>query len=263
MRDQVVRAFLKAAPDQALLAWQADWHLRGLNYHLVHIRDLYLVIGQEVGGRVQAVPQADLFVMHSPEMQNLMFEFHAFISLARITLDHLQRFATPSLTADSDNLPNSITDAIKGHTDFPLYLDFAKRQQELLRYLLDIRDCLVHHRSFATSDNSVVTKEGFSDQQALKVIEQWLPRPVVRTFFRRQSDGKIVVNVSLPDGIYAYSQDGNRGVMLREFTYNNVNLLTQSREFTRMCTMAVVEALSPLAQGKKYRWKKPRRDKQR
>lgn len=255
VREHAIRAMIKIAPEYRLLAYQADWHLRGLNYHLGRIRNVYAIVAQEVGDRAAGDQSADVIIMHSPDMQDLIFEFYAFIGLARITLDQLQRFAAPAFKPKSNQLPSSITEVLKGSTNFPLYVALATSHKPLLRYLLDIRDCIVHHRTFATPDNTIAVREDFPAEKLPDFQPMWF-RPVVRTFFRRVGGRKIVVNVMLPDAIYRYSAGGNRGPMLPRFDYDKVNLLTQSREFARMCTWAVVSALTPTATGDRYTFTK-------
>jgi hypothetical protein len=258
VRESAIGSIIEAAPGHRLLINQADWHLRGLNYHLARILKLYQVVAQEVGDRAAGDPSADVIIMYSPDMQDLMFEFHAFISLARITFDQLQRFVAPSLAAGTDPLPSSVTEIVKGHTDHPVYVRLVGRDNQLLRYLLDIRDCLVHHRTFATSDNTIAVREGFPENKLPDLAPMWF-RPVVRTYFRKEEGIKVVVNVSLPDAIYAYTRQGERAAMLPAFTYERVNLLSQTREFAKLCTSTVLTALSYIPAGGRYTYKKRRR----
>lgn len=109
---------------------------------------------------VRTGPAPDLIVMHSPQMQELLFEVYALVIVSRITLDELKKDVAPTFKTDQANLPNSVTDMLKGWTDGPLYASCLPGQRPLLRYLLDVRDCIVHCRSFATSDNTVAVREG-------------------------------------------------------------------------------------------------------
>lgn len=50
-------------------------------------------------------------------MQDMLFDFYAFIVLARILFDQLGRHLLPLFT--NRELPNSITEILKGSTDCP------------------------------------------------------------------------------------------------------------------------------------------------
>jgi hypothetical protein len=189
---------LSEKPEYALLAHQAEWHARGLVYHLRAIYASYKHVAREVSAR--ASTGADALFMYSPEMQKLIFEFYALVVLAEITLDELKKYVSPLFLAPG-SVPNSITDILKGSTDCPLYAEYAREQLPLLTYLLDIRDCLVHHRSFATSDNSVAVREG-CDVTEINGGEVPWPLPVTRLTFRHIDEERIAVNVLLPDAIF-------------------------------------------------------------
>jgi hypothetical protein len=254
-REQVVQKLLEVAPEHRLLTNQASWHLLGLNYHLGAIRDLYGRVSHDVGDIAAGDPTGNIIVCHSPAMQRLMFEFHAFISLARITLDQLVRFARPSFDRKGD-LPRSVNELLtKWETDSPVY-ERLHSEIDLVRYLIDLRDCLVHQRTFATSDNTVAVEEGYPADK-IPDLGIWGDRPVTRVTFRRLGGTKVAVNVILPDAIYKYRADGAQEGMLSEFTYENgYNLLGQSREFTRLCTISVAEALIDSVTDKTYYLKK-------
>jgi hypothetical protein len=99
MRETALQGLLDTNPQLDLMVYQADWHLRGLTYHLERIYKLYGHVSKEVGGR--ALAGADVIVMYAPYMKDLTFEFYAFINLARITLDQLQRYAAPAFSPRS------------------------------------------------------------------------------------------------------------------------------------------------------------------
>jgi len=42
----------------------------------------------------------------------------------RITLDELKKYVAPTFTTNPANLPNSVTDMLKGRTDCPLYASY-------------------------------------------------------------------------------------------------------------------------------------------
>jgi hypothetical protein len=156
------------------------------------------------------------------------------------------------------NLPNSVTDIQKGWTDCPLYASYLADQGQLLRYLLDIRDCLVHHRSFATSDNTVAV---VSDACELRHPEWFGPwhEPVTRVTFRKVDSGGMSVKILLPDAIFEYDADASRTRMVGRFTYKEgINLLSQCREFARLTVGAVLTALALLQSQRTplYTWRR-------
>ena len=136
---------------------------------------------------------------------------------------------------------------LKGTTDCPLYDSLLTEQSKLLRYLLDVRDCLVHHRSFASSDNSLVLAEGATDARLPELLSPW-HEPVTRITFRRVEPGGIAVNILLPDAIFEYGPEGSRKNMVREFKYDErINLLTQAREFAKLVVGSILHALALLS----------------
>jgi hypothetical protein len=243
----------------ALMVFQADWHLRGLVYHLRRMRELYEAATKNVGDMAAGDPAGNIMVSTSPAMQQLMFEFYAFISLARVTLDQLIRFSAPSLKLESGQLPKSITDVLKWKTDFPPFVDLQGRHRPLVQYLIDIRDCIVHHRTFATNEGMVAVEEGFPEEKVPEMPARWA-RTVVRTSFRRLGGRSVSVNVLLPNAIYSYKATGERDLILKEFSYGDVNLLTQCREFAKLCTAAVLQTLALVAEGKSYELRKRGRE---
>jgi hypothetical protein len=201
-------------------------------------------------------PHANIVVTRAPEMLELIFEFYAFMNLARITLDQLQRYAAPALKIKSSQIPNSISDIVKWDSDFPVYRRLATTDRPLVQYLLDIRDCIVHHRTFAATDGLVAVEEGFPEEKVPDMSPLWI-RPVIRTYFRRLGGVKISVNILLPDAIYKYGATGEREAMLSPFTYGNVNLLSQCRAFAALCTWAVLMTLADAVVGNQYDLRKP------
>jgi hypothetical protein len=151
-----VNSLITEKPERSLLARQAEWHIKGLVYHYGRLFDLYNTVANEVGSRALGL-NADIYVMHSPEMQDLIFEFYALVNLARITLDESIKYVR-SLFTKSTHLPKSINDFLHGQSDCPLW-HRLNSIQPLLTYLVDIRNCVVHYRTFATSDNTVAIRE--------------------------------------------------------------------------------------------------------
>jgi hypothetical protein len=119
---EVARAATHSVPEHQLLIKQADWHARGVLYHCRRIYGLYRKVVEGVIARTAASPS--VIIMHSPEMQHLLFEFYAFMILSRITLDELKKYVAPTFAMNPANLPNSVTDMQKGWTDCPLYASY-------------------------------------------------------------------------------------------------------------------------------------------
>jgi hypothetical protein len=252
----VVRATSRSVPEHQLLIEQAEWHARGVLYHCRRIYGLYRNVVAGVVART--VASADVIVMHSPEMQHLLFEFYAFMILSRITLDELKKYVAPTFAMNPANLPNSVTDMQKGWTDCPLYASYLVDQAHLLRYLLDIRDCLVHHRSFATSDNTVAVRANVGELGHREPFGHW-HEPVTRVTFRKVDPDGVSVNILLPDAIFEYDADGSRTRMVGRFTYEErINLLSQCREFARLSVGAVLTALAVLQNQRTplYTWRR-------
>jgi hypothetical protein len=246
---EIERKFHNLAPsvfasrsDRDLLAHEAEWHIRGLLYHLKALAEGYSRVASEVSAR--AATGASVIVMHSPEMQVVLFEFYALVVLARIALDELRKYTAPLFATPAEEIPLSVTAIVRGTTDCPVYSEILGGSMSLLNYLLDVRDCLVHRRSFATGDNSVAVLEGIRAPADLL----W-PLPLIRLEFRPAGDG-IAVNLFLPDQIYERSSNGERVragqdfVLVREFTYTSrINLLSQSREFVKLVASAIGASL--------------------
>ena len=256
-REETIAAIAKRAPGRlALTIQQADWHLQGLYYHLRRIRALYGPAIQNVADMAAGDPSANVAITRAPEMLELIFEFYAFMNLARITLDELQRYAAPALKIETSQIPNSISDILKWDSNFPVYRRLTTTDRPLVQYLLDLRDCIVHHRTFAATDGLVAVEEGFPEEKVPDMSPLWF-RPVVRTYFRRLGGVKISVNITLPDAIYKYSSSGQREQMLPTFTYGKVNLMSQCKAFAQLCTWSVVMTLTEAVVGNQYDLRKP------
>jgi hypothetical protein len=260
MRARGIEALLRLAPDRVLLIQQADWHLRGLLYHLRRIRALYEPAIQNVADMAAGDSAGNILVTTAPEMPQLVFELYAFMNLARVTLDQLIRFAGPALTLHSQQRPNSITDVLKWETTFPVFVDLTTKHRPLLQYLVDIRDCIVHDRTFASSEGVTAVEEGFPEDRMPDMPPMW-SRGVVRTYFRRLGGKKVSVNILLPDAIYNYNESGVRTSMIRNFSYGSVNVLSQCRAFAQLCTATVLATLNDVVGDAKYDLDKPIRKK--
>jgi hypothetical protein len=145
-----------AHPARSMPGYQAEWHIRGLISHLRRCFQHYTLFVQEVSARASS--GASNIIMFAPTFQEMLFEFYALVNLCKISLDKIGVYLKPLFISSSDRLPNFIRDALKGSSDCPIYRELTG--QPLLQYLMDLRNCLVHYRSFPTSDNAIVNEEG-------------------------------------------------------------------------------------------------------
>lgn len=185
----------------------------------------------------------DVIIMYSPETQKLQFEFNALICLARISLDNLRNLLSPVFITNYENLPKSFKDFKKDTTNCPIYEKLA--ESKIAEYMTDIRDCIVHYRSFATSDNAKAVKDGVVEDNSIN----W-PSPLANISFRLTKSKKIVTNIYLPDKIFDTNQSGNK--KLCEFTYNNkINILSQCFEFVKLINFVYLKSIKLLMKYKK------------
>jgi hypothetical protein len=230
----------EAHSERSLLGFQAEWHIRGILYHLRRLFDLYAVFVHEVCAR--AAPDASVLIMYAPSFQEMLFEFYALVNLSRISLDSLRIFLSPVFKRNCDRLPKSIRDVLMGKTDCPVYN--ALSGQDALEYLLDLRNCLVHYRSFATSDNAYVIEEGFDTSDIDGQYDAYFVA-MARADFRRIDDKAIAVNILLPDSIFEISATG--GKSLTPFTYEQRwSLLSMARSFAQLAVTSLRGALQCL-----------------
>lgn len=206
--DQAVKSLIEKKPEQALLAHQAEWHIKGLVYHFERLLKVHDIVASEVGSRALGI-ETDVIVMYSPDMQDLIFEFYALVSLARITLDELVKYVRP-LFVNGPSLPKSINDFLRGQTDCPLASMLILGGEDLLRYLVDIRNCIIHYRTFATTDNTIAVSDATDESQLPDVPYFDAIRSVTRVYFRRMGGTKVSVNVLLPDKIFVESGAGKK-----------------------------------------------------
>ncbi len=179
-----------------------------------------------------------MIIMHSPECQAMMFEFYALVNLARISLDRLLHVLAPVFKTPFQQLPNSVTGFMDAQTDCPVYRILAR--QPIVPYLIDLRDCVVHYRSFATTDNTQVLLEGEHD---FDLVDRIMPG-LFKAVFRPVGKRRVSVNVLLPDKIFVRDRSGKK---LVAFTYQQrINLLSQSREFLKTVVGATAEAFGLL-----------------
>ena len=236
----------------------AAWHVRGQIYHARRLYQHYRELSDQVGRRVNALlpdNPPDVLVFTSPTLQELLYEFYAFLALARISLDELRHLLRPILVpAQGGSLPKSIRAMVAGVTDCPVLI--ALRGEPLLSHLIDMRDCLVHHKTFASAELLLVVKDG-SDVDLGLFLERGWSRPVTVPQYRLTENNEIVFNVLLPDRIYSYPIPDNRGSVVSPFTYDEGNnLLTQVVEYLRFGCSQVVQTISLLRdhEGQPYDW---------
>ncbi|NLJ19382.1 hypothetical protein [Globicatella sulfidifaciens] len=228
--------------DLHLRAYRAEWHIKGLIYHCKNILEKYTTFAEEVMIRVTADEgrRLDILIMHSQEIQQLMYEFYALVNLSKRSLDNLSILVYPLFV--NKDIPKSISDFKSGTTNCPMYERLAN--DPITDYLIDLRNCLVHFRTFATNDNAYVIKEGVNDDSVMDIAKDWVS-PMAKAMFRYTEDTKIVVNIFLPDKIF--DKNGNGDKKLAKFTYDNkFNLLGYSMRFTRTVMFSTLEGFSYL-----------------
>lgn len=253
--EGLARMVTEVRKDRAILAFQADWYGRGAIYHLKNTLEHYSTFVREVA--VRATTGANVLIMYAPSFQEMMFEFYALVNLCRITMNGLRMYLRPLFTVNADRLPKSIKEIFKGTTDCPIYLYLA--EQSILEYLIDLRDCIVHYRSFGTSDNAIVTEEGYELPGDLSE-DSWLTS-MAKAYFRRIGEDAVSVNVYLPDKIFDAGALPNRRLV--NFTYTERwNLLSMARGFTELTVRSlalVLHALRALPDGT-FKFSARRRD---
>lgn len=238
-----------------LAAGQIEWHLIGLIYHYERLTGLYERVSKEVAERAIHT-KADVLVMHSKEMQQLIFEFYSLVNLARISLDQFLKFLRPCFK-NQNSVPKSINDFLGGYSKAPYY---QLSQIGLLPYLVDIRNCIVHYRSFSSTDNTIAISEGFKGEEILGRMDEHMPRPVIRTSYRRHEGNPqgISVNILLPDVIFEKDERGKKVRLAREFSYNDShNIPRVSTEIVKLIMMAGNIAEDMLSKDEiAYEWNK-------
>ena len=129
---------------------------------------------------------------------------------ARITLDNLRIFLRPVFKTNYRQLPKSVRDFVKSKTDCPIYRILAKVY--VLEYLCDLRDYVVHYRSFATSENLVIIGDHVDPEQVKALLEEnkWF-EPTARAYFRR-IDSRVRVDVDGVDATGAHRPGSRQSV---------------------------------------------------
>jgi hypothetical protein len=249
--NEIVHSLTTTRPEHALRARQAEWHIRGMVYHCKNIHRFYCSFAKEVSSRVNA--GASTIIMYSPEFQSLLFEFYALVNITKIALDNLRDYLAPLFKTPYNQLPKSVSDFVDGNTDCPVYIFLS--QQPILPYLIDLRNCLVHYRSFATSDNAIVFEEGFEDPDFIG--DEAFFKAMARASFRRVEESVNAVNIYVPDNIFERDSRGNK--RLAKFTYEERwNLLSMSSSFCQLGSLTLLKSLRLLLQNEttKYSYKR-------
>lgn len=235
---RICEEYQKISKENYLKSQYAQWHLNGLMYHADAMISQYSEIAEELMKRLNTLQFAHVFIMHTPQMQNLMYEFYAFISLARISLDNLKHILYSLFKNPINQMPKSITDLGSGNTDCPIYERIANTDE--LQYLIDLRNCLVHYRTFAINNNSVITHESVEDFEK-DGIEKWT-KPMAKGTFRITENNDVVFNIFLPDVIYIRDNNNKK---LADFTYNSrINLLGETMRFLRHILFNYMDAMT-------------------
>jgi hypothetical protein len=227
--------------ERSPLGFQAEWHVRGLIYHLRRCFEHYSTFVGDVSAR--ASTGANGIVMFAPSFQELLFEFYALVNLAKISLDSLRIYLQPLFLQSSQQLPKSVRDVIAGSSDCPVYQRLMN--QPLLEYLMDFRNCLVHYRSFATSDNALVKEENVKD--LLNGTDSPYFSAMARADFRRVEPNGISVNVLLPDRIFELDAKGGR--RLAQFSYiERWSLISTARNFVELTAGSLIATMQLLTE---------------
>lgn len=229
-------------PERSMLGYQAEWHIRGMVYHLRRCLQHYTLFIQEISAR--AATGASNISMFAPSFQEMLFEFYALVNLCKISLDNLRVYLKPLFMPSSNQLPKSVRDVLKGSSDCPVYTGLAG--QPLLEYLMDLRNCLVHYRSFATSDNAYVAEEDTANLLGESDGDAFL-ESMARADFRKIEPNGISVNVSLPDQIFEDASASRKRLAI--FTYKErMSLVSMARNFVQLTAGALTGSLSLLAE---------------
>lgn len=244
MFTNVIPETLRKKPEHSFLIYQAEWHIRGMLYHNQRVFSHYSDFVREVSER--AGTGANIIILYAPMFQQMLFELYALVNLCRIALDNLRLYLAPVFKTPRNQLPKSVRNFIKGAGDCSVLNLLC--QQELFEYLVDLRNCLVHYRSFAIRDNAIVIEEG---AEARDILEDNNPffASMARAEFHRVGEMGIAINVYLPDRIFETDANGNKS--LAKFTYDQKwNLLSMARSFTELGVVILTEAMRLLADTK-------------
>ncbi|MDB5257219.1 MAG: hypothetical protein JWM14_1914 [Chitinophagaceae bacterium] len=248
--EKTVSKFRAISDEYFLKGLHSQWHIQGLIYHAKNLVRDYRIVSAELAKRLTKDQFVHVVIMHTPEVKTLMYEFYAFVNLARMCLDNLRYILFP-LFKNSSGLPKSITDLGSQKTNCPVYERIANTQE--LQYLIDLRNCIVHYRGFSTSDNSLIVHEDVEDFKDIEGLN-WI-KPMAKGTYRITKDEDIVFNIFIPDKIF----DWNKNKKLVSFTYNKrINILAESIRFLRHILFNYMDAynLSVLSLEKRFHFDK-------
>lgn len=253
IKECVSDVLRQSVPDLTLRAYRSEWHIKGLIYHCRNIIERYGDFSREVIARIMIneSTRPEIIIMHSKVVQNLMYEFYALINLTKISLDNLSKLVYPVFT--NKHMPKSVSDYTSGTTNCPMYERLSN--DPTTQYLIDLRNCLVHYRTFATNDNAYVIKEGVDNLEILDIAKDWVS-PMAKAVFRYTDDNKVVVNIFLPDVIFDINERGDKRIA--NFTYENKkNLVGFSARLVRMVMVSTFDAFTYLkTPNEKFTYKK-------
>ncbi len=241
MVSRVLKEKSQEIENISLIAHQAEWHIRGLTYYFRNLMNNFLLVAEDIAER--AYLGADAIIMYSPPVQKLMFEFYALVNLAKISLDNLRNFLYPVFLTPFNQLPKSIRDYKSGSTDCPIYETIA--EEPILTYLMDTRNCVVHFRTFATSDNTLATSNDLESEDLGTLEKSDWTRPMAKAVFRLKDNNGIVINIFLPDSIFEFDSSG--GKKLARFAYKKrIHIISQSFQFVHFVALSILKALEAL-----------------
>ncbi|WP_105620063.1 hypothetical protein [Vallitalea okinawensis] len=212
-----------------------EWHLHGLVYHMKNLITYYSDIGEQVRLRINSgedIPA--IIILNCESGQKLYYEFYSFVNLTKITLDNLSKMVYPLF--ENKDLPNSFSKYNAGTTNCPLYEWLSNT--DLIYYFIDIRNLLVHFKSFATTDNIVVLKDDLLDEinNATNDIESYkfYTECMLKSYYRIQ-DKRLVFNIKIPDSIF----EGAHDKICKFEYYENKNIIAESMKLTRVIFQTV------------------------
>lgn len=238
-----------------------DWHIQGLFYHFENMIDHYNSIVETAVNKIESANtqkniDISILLTGNDKMPHLYFELYAFINLFRISLDYFHRTLYKQFD-NPKNLPKSFSDFKSRTTDCPLLERMAN--DELILYFKDFRDCLNHYRTFSANRNYFLIQENISIDEIpeLNNFEEVFPN-IVKCMFRKNSEGKYVVNFYLPDCIF--QKQGNNKNLVDSFSYNEKrNILSTTMHAIRHLVFNYLELLVYLKSNEvRYHYNKNR-----
>ena len=228
-------------PERHRLAMSADWHIRGLIYHYNNICSNYTLVAQDVVEFLN-ITESDVVIRKSDAYSNLLFEVYATINLAKISLDNLRNVLEPVFVTNKNNMPKSVRGLVGGQTDCPVYEELA--ENELLPYLMDLRNCLVHYRTFAVSENIFAQEKGINMETDFSSME-WFTSSLAKIYFEKIDKRNIAVNIYLPDEIFVENRKGGKSLAVFDYQQGN-NILAMTRNIVQMSLEALLASMSYL-----------------